>query len=260
MVNQLLYGSKYFVVTLVFLPCLHARKEIIYQAIEYHRKRSRKVVSCLQEKWYFLLFHDHSQTILSLPGIWLEVLESFICTTFFSGNSPSNSLSNRWQCSHCPGMSCSHITLSRFFLLVSIYLSVLGRVGSQSWHAGSLLWHSDLLRWHMDISLIVTPRVSRCPSWAQLPHSMRGLSSLTRGQTPIPCTERQILNHWTPGEVSSLPYLLKRKKKKKTFHIGNWLCNRYLCPENFNPCLSHAIDKLEGSLSFQDLPNPMALS
>ena len=42
---------------------------------------------------------------------------------------------------------------------------------------------------------------SGCGSWAGLPCGMWDLSSLTRGQTLVPCIGKQILNHWTTREV-----------------------------------------------------------
>ena len=43
--------------------------------------------------------------------------------------------------------------------------------------------------------------LSSCDAWAQLPHGMWDFSSLTRDRTHIPCTGRQIVNHWTLREV-----------------------------------------------------------
>ena len=43
--------------------------------------------------------------------------------------------------------------------------------------------------------------LSRCDAWARLPHAMWDFSSLTRDRTHIPCTERQIVNHWALREV-----------------------------------------------------------
>ena len=46
-----------------------------------------------------------------------------------------------------------------------------------------------------------------CGSWAQLPHSIWDLGSLTRDWTPIPCIGRQILNHWTTREAPWVCFL-----------------------------------------------------
>ena len=47
-------------------------------------------------------------------------------------------------------------------------------------------------------------RLISCGAWAQLPHGMWDLSSLTRDRTHVPCIGRWILNHWTTREV---PYI-----------------------------------------------------
>ena len=44
-------------------------------------------------------------------------------------------------------------------------------------------------------------RLSNCGKQAYLPHGMWDLTSLTRGGTCIPCSERWILNHWTTRQV-----------------------------------------------------------
>ena len=40
-----------------------------------------------------------------------------------------------------------------------------------------------------------------CGPWAYLLHTVWELSSPSRDQTCVPCSGRQILNHWTTGEV-----------------------------------------------------------
>ena len=42
---------------------------------------------------------------------------------------------------------------------------------------------------------------SSCGVWAYLPHSMWDLSSLTSDGTCIPCSGKQILDHWTPRKI-----------------------------------------------------------
>ena len=60
---------------------------------------------------------------------------------------------------------------------------------------------------HMGSS-VVMHGLSHCGSRAQLLCGMWGLSSLTRDQTCVPCTARQILNHWTTREFPSLVMLI----------------------------------------------------
>ena len=43
--------------------------------------------------------------------------------------------------------------------------------------------------------------LSSCGWWAYLPRSMWDLSSLTRDQTRVPCSGRQILYQWTTREI-----------------------------------------------------------
>ena len=54
--------------------------------------------------------------------------------------------------------------------------------------------------WYMG-SPVEVRGLSSCGVWAQLPHGMWDLSSLTRDQTHVPCIGRQSLYHWTTGEV-----------------------------------------------------------
>ena len=49
--------------------------------------------------------------------------------------------------------------------------------------------------------LVMGHRLSSRASWAWLLSGMWGLSSLTRGQTHVPCIARWILNRWTTKEV-----------------------------------------------------------
>ena len=64
------------------------------------------------------------------------------------------------------------------------------------WCVGSSSWRS--------VSLVEARGLSSCGAWAQLPHGMWDLSSLTRDQTHIPCIGRWILNHWTAREVPGM--------------------------------------------------------
>ena len=69
-------------------------------------------------------------------------------------------------------------------LFFFIFVCLFGCVESQLGHVGSF---------------IAACRLSSCgaPLWHM------DLSSLLRNQTHVPCIERQMLNHWTTGEVSS---------------------------------------------------------
>lgn len=54
-------------------------------------------------------------------------------------------------------------------------------------------------------SLVVAYGLSTCSTGAWLSHGMWDLSSFIRDQTHVPCTARQIINHWTMRK--SLPHL-----------------------------------------------------
>ena len=63
-------------------------------------------------------------------------------------------------------------------------------------------------------------------AWAQLPHGVQDLRSLTRDLTPITCIGRWILNHWTTREVPKSSVLIKdfcleTNKELHHFHIEN---------------------------------------
>ena len=58
--------------------------------------------------------------------------------------------------------------------------------------------------WHMG-SLV---ELSSCGVWALLPRGMWDLSSLTRDQTHVPWTGRQIFYHWTTREVPLIVILI----------------------------------------------------
>ena len=77
---------------------------------------------------------------------------------------------------------------------------------------GSLLWHmhfscgAQVAEW-VGSSLVVVCELD-CP--------VMDLSSLTRNGTCVPCIGRQILNHWTTGEVPALNSYIRKADR---FHI-----------------------------------------
>ena len=100
-----------------------------------------------------------------------------------------------------------------------IYL--FGCVTSQSWHEGSLLWHVGSFVAARGLFVAACGLLSSCGAQA-LEHAgsvvaARGLSCAAAcwilvsrpGIEPMsPCTERQILNHWTTREVPSQSWLV----------------------------------------------------
>ena len=95
-------------------------------------------------------------------------------------------------------------TFNYLFLAVWVFVAVSGlslgrRVGAtlQVWRTGFPLWST----------------------WALLPHGVWDLRSWTRDWTPVPCIDRQILNHWTTREVPWCSY-------SKTNSHRKWCGNR----------------------------------
>ena len=74
--------------------------------------------------------------------------------------------------------------------------------------------------WHMGL---VAPRRVGC----QFPHGVWDLSSLTRDQTCVPCTGRQIFNHWTT-----------RKSSRLVRFFGAEICSTSFCFNSFYPQLN----------------------
>ena len=66
------------------------------------------------------------------------------------------------------------------------------------------IWPHRLLHPQIHPTTLGSLLLSIYGAQVQLPQGMWDLSSLTRGQICIPCTRRQILNHWTTGEVPIL--------------------------------------------------------
>ena len=80
-----------------------------------------------------------------------------------------------------------------------IYLAVLG-LGCSPWDLRCII--GDLLLWHAGLS--------NCGTQAQLLHSRWDLTFPVRVWTCVPCTAKQILNHWTtkkvpPSIINSIP-------------------------------------------------------
>ena len=118
----------------------------------------------------FLIYFWLCRFLVAARGIFVEACAIFRC-----------------------GMRACHC----FSLVVALRLH--GAWALQLWRMGSRARGLCSLR-HAG-SLVEARELSSCGTWAQLPHSMWDLSSLTRDRTCVPCIVRWILYRWTPREV-----------------------------------------------------------
>ena len=76
--------------------------------------------------------------------------------------------------------------------------------------------------------------LSICDAWAQLLLSMWNLSFPTRDLTHIPCTGRQILNHWTTMEIPDRCSVLKEnfgpRDSSHSLHV--WASRFFMCTKS----------------------------
>ena len=88
---------------------------------------------------------------------------------------------------------------------------------AELWQARATLW-----LWHMG-SRVWTQKL-RCTGLVA-PWPVGSYSFQTRARTPVPCTGRQVLNHWTTREVpfttSQKSYLMKKSSQLRHFAVKN---------------------------------------
>ena len=105
--------------------------------------------------------------------------------------------------------SPNHWTAREFpyllFICLFVCLFVLAASGLSCGTQDLSFWHASSSLRYSGFSLVVVRGLASCGPWAQLPHGMWDLRSLTRDQTSVPCITRWILNQWTTRKIPPLP-------------------------------------------------------
>ena len=107
----------------------------------------------------------------------------------------------------------TQILKNNFFLGCSLFIFAY----TELWQARATLW-----LWHMG------SRVWTQSSWCTglvAPWPVGSYSSQTRERTHVPCTGRQVLNHWTTRELPFITfqksYLMKKSSQLRHFTMKN---------------------------------------
>ena len=73
--------------------------------------------------------------------------------------------------------------------------------------------------WLTDFSLVAACRFNSCGMMASWSQGIQDLSSPNRDQTHIPCIGRQILSHWTTGEIPPSIYFVRGFSTHSSFFM-----------------------------------------